>query len=254
MDDFYTNDFLYDYYDWVCSETDCQLCNVLTAECCDPAVNVNCQLPDSCLNNPCLSGGTCITSRTINGNRPDFICVCLPGFTGKYCQLTNDFMLEPPTPVDPFGVQAQQSYGYGLPQSAGQYGQVVQQPPMGYPQPPVGFPQQPVGYPQPPVGFPQPPVGYPQQPQGYPQQPQVAQPPPQYYPPQQPQVAQPPPQPQQGYGQPQAPVAQAPPSYGGSSANAGAKALQQQQSATAWLAANTNNLKPLSAKSIDWEG
>jgi hypothetical protein len=96
FDEFYTNDFLYDYYDWVCSETDCQLCNVLTAECCDPSINVNCMLPDSCLNNPCLSGGTCITSRTIDGKQPDFICVCLPGFTGKYCQLTNDFMLPPP--------------------------------------------------------------------------------------------------------------------------------------------------------------
>jgi hypothetical protein len=81
--DFYPNDFLYDYYDWVCSDTLCQLCNILTSECCDPSVNVNCFLPDSCLNNPCLSGGTCIPTQTLD-QRADFICVCYPGFTGKY--------------------------------------------------------------------------------------------------------------------------------------------------------------------------
>jgi len=95
--DFYPNDFLYDYYDWVCSDTSCQLCNILTSECCDPDVNVNCFLPDSCLNNPCLSGGTCIPTRTID-ERPDFICACYPGFTGKYCQLTNEFFFPPPPP------------------------------------------------------------------------------------------------------------------------------------------------------------
>lgn len=96
--DFYPNDFLYDYYDWVCSDTSCQLCNILTSECCDPDVNVNCFLPDSCLNNPCLSGGTCIPTRTTD-ERPDFICACYPGFTGKYCQLTNEFFFPPPPPM-----------------------------------------------------------------------------------------------------------------------------------------------------------
>lgn len=86
------SDYSYDYYDWICSETSCQLCDVLTSECCDPDVDVNCFLPDSCFNNPCLSGGTCITSRTID-DRPDFTCVCLPGLTGKYCQLVNDYFL-----------------------------------------------------------------------------------------------------------------------------------------------------------------
>ena len=88
----FVNDYAYDYYDWVCTETACQLCDILTSECCDPTVNVNCFLPDSCLNNPCLSGGTCITTRTIAG-QPDFVCVCLPGLTGKYCQLTNDYFV-----------------------------------------------------------------------------------------------------------------------------------------------------------------
>lgn len=86
------SDYSYDYYDWICSETSCQLCDILTSECCDPDVDVNCFLPDTCLNNPCLSGGTCITSKTID-DRPDFTCVCLPGLTGKYCQLVNDYFV-----------------------------------------------------------------------------------------------------------------------------------------------------------------
>ena len=88
----YVSDYAYDYYDWICSDTACQLCDILTSECCDPAIDVNCFLPDSCLNNPCLSGGTCITTRTLD-NQPDFICVCLPGLTGKYCQLVNDYFV-----------------------------------------------------------------------------------------------------------------------------------------------------------------
>lgn len=102
----YVSDYAYDYYDWVCSEQICQLCDILTSECCDPDRDVNCFLPDSCLNNPCLSGGTCITTRTID-NRPDFICVCLPGLTGKYCQMVNDyfvgaeFLLPPVLPIPP---------------------------------------------------------------------------------------------------------------------------------------------------------
>ncbi|CAF0714152.1 unnamed protein product [Brachionus calyciflorus] len=86
------SDYSYDYYDWICSETSCQLCDILTSECCDPDVDVNCFLPDTCFNNPCLSGGTCITARTVD-DRPDFTCVCLPGLTGKYCQLVNDYFL-----------------------------------------------------------------------------------------------------------------------------------------------------------------
>lgn len=88
----YVSDYAYDYYDWICSDTACQLCDILTSECCDPVIDVNCFLPDSCLNNPCLSGGTCITTRTLD-NQPDFICVCLPGLTGKYCQLVNDYFV-----------------------------------------------------------------------------------------------------------------------------------------------------------------
>lgn len=86
------SDYSYDYYDWICSETSCQLCDILTSECCDPDVDVNCFLPDTCLNNPCLSGGTCISSKTVD-DRPDFTCVCLPGLTGKYCQLVNDYFV-----------------------------------------------------------------------------------------------------------------------------------------------------------------
>jgi len=82
----------YDYYDWVCDATldTCQLCDVLTGSCCDPKANDNCFLPDSCANNPCLSGGTCVTTRT-RDNYPDFVCVCNRGLTGKYCQLVDDF-------------------------------------------------------------------------------------------------------------------------------------------------------------------
>jgi hypothetical protein len=107
----YIGDYNYDYYDWVCTTNppNCQLCNILGSECCDPAINTNCFLPDSCLNNPCLAGGTCITVTTIDG-RPDFTCVCLPGLSGKYCQLATDyfvgaqFFAPPPMPIiPPFG-------------------------------------------------------------------------------------------------------------------------------------------------------
>jgi len=167
----FVNDYAYDYYDWVCTETACQLCDILTSECCDPTINVNCFLPDSCLNNPCLSGGTCITTRTIAG-QPDFVCVCLPGLTGKYCQLTNDYfvgaqVLPPPfmPPLVPAPVPAvvpavgiptapaappapvQQSYdqhqGYGQPQ------QGYAQPQQGYGQPQQGFAQPQQGFAQP---------------------------------------------------------------------------------------------------------
>jgi hypothetical protein len=102
----YTGDYNYDYYDWVCSTNppNCQLCNILGSECCDPDVDVNCFLPDTCLNNPCLSGGTCVTTKTLD-DRPDFTCMCLPGLTGKYCQLATDyfvgaqFFAPPPMPL-----------------------------------------------------------------------------------------------------------------------------------------------------------
>jgi hypothetical protein len=86
----------YDYYDWVCTGRQCQLCDVLTGDCCDPR-QPNCFLPDSCSNNPCLSGGTCITTRTID-NQPDFSCVCKAGLTGKYCQLVDEFAIPGPIP------------------------------------------------------------------------------------------------------------------------------------------------------------
>lgn len=97
-----TGDYNYDYYDWVCSETRCQLCNILGGECCDPDANPNCFLPDSCLNNPCLAGGSCVTTQTIDG-RPDFLCICLPGLTGKYCQITNDYIVDGWLPRIPIG-------------------------------------------------------------------------------------------------------------------------------------------------------
>jgi hypothetical protein len=128
----YMGDYAYDYYDWICTETECQLCDILTSECCDPKIDQNCYLPDSCINNPCLSGGTCISSKTIDG-RPDFICACLPGLTGKYCQLANDYFvgaeaaiiggrIPPPPPPQP-----QPVYPQYPPQP--QYPQYVQQPP-----------------------------------------------------------------------------------------------------------------------------
>lgn len=97
-----TGDYNYDYYDWVCSETRCQLCNILGGECCDPDANPNCFLPDTCLNNPCLAGGSCVTTQTIDG-RPDFLCICLPGLTGKYCQITNDYIVDGFLPRVPIG-------------------------------------------------------------------------------------------------------------------------------------------------------
>lgn len=111
----YTNDYNYDYYDWVCSTNppNCQLCNILGSDCCDPAADPNCVLPDTCVNNPCLAGGTCIEMRTIAQNL-DFTCVCLPGLSGKYCQLATDYfvgaeMFAPPpapfpmmAPVSPY--------------------------------------------------------------------------------------------------------------------------------------------------------
>ena len=261
FDDFYTNDFLYDYYDWVCSETDCQLCNVLTAECCDPSINVNCMLPDSCLNNPCLSGGTCITARTIDGKQPDFICVCLPGFTGKYCQLTNDFMLPPSGPIGPpgppgppgpgmpqgglYGQQGGMGGGFGQQQPGGGYGQPQQQPGSGYgmQQPAGGYGPQ--AQPQLPQQFfrpqQQPFMFVPQAPSYavLPPPPQQQQQPPQYG-----QQQQAPPPPQYGQLQQQAPPPTQPPQqpqYGSSGSSQ-------------WGAPSGAVARSLSAKGTDWEG
>jgi len=74
----------------------------LGGECCDPDANPNCFLPDSCLNNPCLAGGSCVTTQTIDG-RQDFLCICLPGLTGKYCQITNDYIVDGFLPRVPIG-------------------------------------------------------------------------------------------------------------------------------------------------------
>lgn len=93
----------YDYYDWVCSGSECQLCDILTGQCCDPATQTNCFMPDSCANNPCLTGGTCVPTQTID-NRPDFTCVCKSGLTGKYCQLRDDFAPPLVHPAVPMGM------------------------------------------------------------------------------------------------------------------------------------------------------
>lgn len=108
----------YDYYDWVCSGGACQLCDVLTGACCVPNGNNNCFLPDSCANNPCLSGGTCVSTRTID-DQPDFVCVCQRGLTGKYCQLIDEFTppMLAPMPI-PVGVGAVGAVG-GVPPPAG---------------------------------------------------------------------------------------------------------------------------------------
>lgn len=90
----------YDYYDWICTDGACQLCDILTGDCCDPNDNPdNCFLPDSCVNNPCLTGGTCIPTLTVD-QREDFTCVCKSGLTGKYCQLRDDFA-PPILPIHP---------------------------------------------------------------------------------------------------------------------------------------------------------
>lgn len=109
----------YDYYDWVCNnQAQCQLCDVLTGACCDPEQTLNCFLPDSCANNPCLSGGTCINTETVppapdQRGFYDFTCVCIRGLTGKYCQLIDDFtpteiLPIPDTRPIPVGVAPQQ--------------------------------------------------------------------------------------------------------------------------------------------------
>jgi hypothetical protein len=174
----YASDYAYDYYDWVCSDQSCQLCDILTSECCDPELDVNCFLPDSCLNNPCLSGGTCITSVTLDG-RPDFICVCLPGLTGKYCQLVNDYFIgaeigmapflppPPPPPMPAYAPSYAPSYAppqpayapppvYAQPPPQASYGQQApppQQYGQGFPQQGQGFQQQGQGFPQQGMGF-----------------------------------------------------------------------------------------------------
>ena len=82
---------LYDYYDWVCSGTQCQLCDLLTGDCCDPAKSRNCFLPDSCANNPCLAGGTCTSSQT----QCTFSCQCPTGYVGtRYLFLFNKFCIK----------------------------------------------------------------------------------------------------------------------------------------------------------------
>ena len=112
--DYYANflaDAAYDYYDWVCTGASCQLCDVLTGDCCDPNYDRNCFLPDSCANNPCLSGGTCISTLTVDF-RPDFMCVCTAGLTGKYCQLIDEYSASVPVaavgpaPIGPAPVAA----------------------------------------------------------------------------------------------------------------------------------------------------
>lgn len=153
--DYYGNflaDSAYDYYDWVCTDRVCQLCDVLTGDCCNPDLDRNCFLPDSCANNPCLSGGTCITTRTID-YRPDFMCICQGGLTGKYCQLVDQYYVPPtipvpvpvatpavvetpayPAPAPSYGQPAAPSYGQPAAPSYGQqqvaapaYGQQQQQ-------------------------------------------------------------------------------------------------------------------------------
>ena len=115
----------YDYYDWVCAEGKCQICNVLTGgkfpffqiilqraemvafflikyifpfmdwligkACCNPLLHENCFLPDACHNSPCLNSGECVEEFTPDGY-PDFECICINGLTGKYCHLVDDFM------------------------------------------------------------------------------------------------------------------------------------------------------------------
>ena len=176
-----TGDYNYDYYDWVCSEASCQLCNILGGECCDPEGNPNCFLPDTCLNNPCLAGGSCITTRTIH-DQPDFLCICLPGLTGKYCQITNDYIVDgflphipigpafPPhglfPPAGPFGLGSLDGVFAGGAGGAGGAGN-------GYPAP---APYQPAQYQQqaPPAPYQQP-VQYQQQAPPAPYQPQQEQ-------------------------------------------------------------------------------
>ncbi|KAM6910412.1 LOW QUALITY PROTEIN: brevican core protein [Xenentodon cancila] len=52
-----------------------------TASPCAPQVSAANQgsLSDSCLENPCLNGGTCVDGETIS-------CICLPGYGGDLCQ------------------------------------------------------------------------------------------------------------------------------------------------------------------------
>jgi hypothetical protein len=147
----------YDYYDWVCSNGFCQICDVLSGVCCNPATQANCFLPDSCANNPCLSGGTCVNTLTVAGNR-DFTCICQRGLTGKYCQLIDEFtppLVAPiplaaapyPAPAQSFAPAPAQSFAQGPAQSfaqgpgqsfaqgpaSSQFGGLGQQPQLGNP-------------------------------------------------------------------------------------------------------------------------
>ena len=215
-----TGDYNYDYYDWVCSETRCRVCNILGGECCDPAENPNCNLPDTCLNNPCLAGGSCVTTTTLLGN-PDFLCICLPGLTGKYCQITNDYIVDGFMPNIPIGPAFPPHGPFPppngiLPPPPGFLGQTGGQQQMGgYYQPPP--PQAPTSYQQaPPPAMPmyQPQAPPPSMPMYQQQAPPPAMPsyqpqapPPSYEQPQQYQQPPPPPPAQApspyGYGQPQ---------------------------------------------------
>lgn len=125
----YVGDYNYDYYDWICTTApnNCQLCNILGSECCDPDVDSNCFLPDTCMNSPCLAGGTCIPTRTLD-NRDDFTCICMPGLSGKYCQLATDyfvgaqFFAPPPPPIGgiaPLPLPANGEVPYGAQMSRG---------------------------------------------------------------------------------------------------------------------------------------
>lgn len=147
----------YDYYDWVCSNGACNLCDVLTGACCNPN-QANCFLPDSCANNPCLSGGTCVPSLTVQ-HQPDFVCICQRGLTGKYCQLIDEFTPPMVAPIIPPSAAPAQGYAAGASSSYGVK-------PVNYVQPPQ---QQPYGQQQPPQQYGQPAYGQP----AYGQQPQA---------------------------------------------------------------------------------
>ena len=62
--------------------------------CCNPLLHENCFIPDFCSNTPCLYNGKCAGTLTLDGHL-DFVCICIRGHTGKYCQLVDDF-----TPID----------------------------------------------------------------------------------------------------------------------------------------------------------
>ena len=68
-----------------------------------------CFITDLCMGLPCENGGTCIE------NADDYTCTCVPGFTGRNCQTSNEASLSK-QPILCKGPVSQDLHGYCLTQ------------------------------------------------------------------------------------------------------------------------------------------